>query len=74
MDNNVEITEAELYAELDKILPKTSYKNFTDIQLKAITHARERNLSWPIIANWFNEKFNTSFKTTTLRDKYHREV
>lgn len=70
---SVEITEAELFAEIDKLERRKIVLPFTDVQIRLIRYALEKGVSWRTLTGWFNAKFDADFRENAMRAKYHAE-
>jgi hypothetical protein len=68
-----EITEAELFAEINALETRIMPRRFSDIEYRAIELARARGVSWIILTDWFNEKFGTDFRGLQLATKFRHE-
>jgi hypothetical protein len=68
---SVEITEDELFAELDK-LRECPDRGLTEIQFRCLDRARigENPIAWNKLVKWFNEKFGTNYSRAALWNKY----
>lgn len=64
-----EITEAELFAELDK-LPRKEARILTEQEIRLIAHARDMGVEWDVLAKFINDKFGRTYNGHTLACKY----
>ena len=68
---SVEITEAELFAELRR-LDQTPGRGLPELQYRLIKEARgNTRLTWVQIAGFINEKFGVNYNWHTLANKYY---
>uniref|UniRef100_A0A6M3L5G8 Uncharacterized protein n=1 Tax=viral metagenome TaxID=1070528 RepID=A0A6M3L5G8_9ZZZZ len=67
-----EITEAELYAEIDKFAQGKIKTQLTDLQFNTINYARENNVSWAIIEIHILKKINLdNTSINTIKTRYY---
>ena len=73
-----EITEAELFAEMDAMRIGPSRRpSLTDEQYKVIHYGRTGKdipVPWKNIHKWFAARYGEHIATTTLQSRYAREV
>lgn len=69
-----EITEAEYFAELDK-LRETKSESLTDEQYKFLEYGRENivPIIWKVLTEAFNKAWDTDFKQACLYIRYEKE-
>jgi len=72
-----EITESELFAELDKAMNTfAENKHLTEIQFKIIDKARKGNpkMIWTEITKFINSKFNLRLTAAQVKGRYYAEL
>ena len=70
--NSTEITESELYAEIDRLAKGVIKQEFSDLQFNTIHYARENNVSWADIEINILKKINLdNTPINTIKSRYY---
>ena len=71
--SEVQITESELFAEIDRLEATSFHRRLTVLEYNAIKRARKRGVEWKVIAECLNKELGTKYNRDSLSNKYKYE-